>query len=598
VRQSSIITTFCILLALLSCRKEETAITYKDIIASGGSFGAVNYNTQSTEIGETEEQQGDEIWTCTTTRVSVEDALGGENGFSLFNPAANIVYPGNLLQGKSLRNASPDNIPAKRGGGDITISLLDGSPVSSVYVEEISLGSVTTAANTILADKDDESVIPANFQFSRTIVQSEQEFALQVGADYENAWASISGNLSFSENNTYSRMMIRLEQSFYQLSFTEPPAVEDFFSPESDPADLERFIGPGNPACYISSVNYGRIFYMLVESSGTESELQAAVEAAFETPVSEGGGSISTQHFESFEEVNIKVFAFGGRASTTLQTAFLSKNELGQLGDLLAKATDVRTALPISYTVRSLETNEVVAVQLATEYDLRECYVTSALPPPVRTEHWSEVLDKLGSPVGALVRWSRSPSQQTLMLFDTSGTRYVLDDGEKIYDEVGYISSLLSGVDGFEDVGAGGIYKSGDFDRRMLINKRGNKAIYYTGQVTNFQWVGPLGIDMVPQLDYFSTEGVGGFCEGVNILIVVDKTGQYLTFEPYSGNATSELRFPTSLLTGGVENNRFPEGIAGVTTIAPQLYATVSKDGKRYMVYDANTEIYYGPYKL
>lgn len=598
MRQSSIITTFCILLALLSCRKEETAITYKDIIASGGSFGAVNYNTQSTEIGETEEQQGDEIWTCTTTRVSVEDALGGENGFSLFNPAANIVYPGNLLQGKSLRNASPDNIPAKRGGGDITISLLDGSPVSSVYVEEISLGSVTTAANTILADKDDESVIPANFQFSRTIVQSEQEFALQVGADYENAWASISGNLSFSENNTYSRMMIRLEQSFYQLSFTEPPAVEDFFSPESDPADLERFIGPGNPACYISSVNYGRIFYMLVESSGTESELQAAVEAAFETPVSEGGGSISTQHFESFEEVNIKVFAFGGRASTTLQTAFLSKNELGQLGDLLAKATDVRTALPISYTVRSLETNEVVAVQLATEYDLRECYVTSALPPPVRTEHWSEVLDKLGSPVGALVRWSRSPSQQTLMLFDTSGTRYVLDDGEKIYDEVGYISSLLSGVDGFEDVGAGGIYKSGDFDRRMLINKRGNKAIYYTGQVTNFQWVGPLGIDMVPQLDYFSTEGVGGFCEGVNILIVVDKTGQYLTFEPYSGNATSELRFPTSLLTGGVENNRFPEGIAGVTTIAPQLYATVSKDGKRYMVYDANTEIYYGPYKL
>lgn len=334
---------------------------------------------------------------------------------------------------------------------------------------------------------------------------------------------------------------------------------------------------------------------MLVETSGSESELEAAVEAAFETPVSEGGGSVSTQYFESFEEVNIKVFAFGGTASTTLQTAFLSKNELGQLGGLLAKATDVRTALPISYTVRSLETNEVVAVQLATEYDLRECYVTSALPPPVRTEHWSEVQAKLGSPVGALVRWSLSPFQQTLLIFDTSGTRYVVDDGESISDQAGQLSGLLTAL---EDVGAGGIYMSGDFEKRMLINKRGNKAVYNTGQVTNFQWVGPLGIEMVPQLDYFSTEGVGGFCEGENLLIVVDKSGQYLTYEIYSGNTTSELRFPTSILTGGIENNRFPEGIAGITTLAPKLYATVSKDGKRYMVYDADTEIYYGPYKL
>lgn len=587
-----------ILFAFLTCGKEDPALNYRDIIANGSGFGSVNYSTETTPLGETEEQEGDEIWTCTTTRVSVEDALGGENGFSLFNPAANIVFPGNLLQGKSLRNASPDNIPARRGGGDITISLLDGSPVSSVYVNEISLGNVSTAANTILADKDDESVIPANFQFSRSIVQSEQEFALQIEADYENAWASISGNLSFSENNTYSRMMIRLEQSFYQLSFSEPPAVEDFFAPDADPADLSRFIGPGNPACYISTVNYGRIFYMLVEASGSESELEAAVEAAFETPVSEGGGSVSTQHFESFEEVNVKVFAFGGAASTTLQTAFLSKNELNQLGNLLAKATDVRTALPISYTVRSLETNEVVAVQLATEYDIRNCYVTSALPPPVRTEHWSEAREKLGGPVGAIVRID-NPQYPLLMIFDTSGTQYILDDGDKILGDntIGHVSELSSSVP-LEDVGAGGHYPAGDFTKTLFINKRGNKAAYKAGQLTNFSWVGPVDIADVPQLDRFTTQGIGAFCEGDGFLIVVNKPGNLIAFEPYGGNSTNDLLFPASLFTGGPENNRMPEGITGVTMLSPGLYATISKDGNRYMVYDANDEQYYGPFKL
>jgi thiol-activated cytolysin len=582
-------------LLLLTCNKELTNLSYEDIIASGGGFGNVNYNTETTPLGETESQEGDEIWTCTTTRVSVEDALGGENGFSLFNPAANIVYPGNLIQGKSLRNASPDNIPARRGGADITISLLDGSPLSSVYVDEVNLGSVTTAANSILAGKDDGSVIPANFLFSRSVVQSEQEFALQIGADYENAWASISGNLSFSNNSTYSRMMIRLEQSFYQLSFTEPPAVEDFFSPDNDPADLERFIGPGNPACYISSVNYGRIFYMLIETSSAASELEAAVEAAFETPVSEGGGSVAVQHFESFEEVNVKVFAFGGDAATTLQTAFLSKNELNQLSGLLAKATDVRTALPISYTVRSLETNEVVAVQLATEYDLKECYVTSALPPPVRTEHWSEASEKLGSPIGALVR--AQSSIPYIMMFDTTGTRYIIDDGDSLLDGVIEISGSHGGMP-LEDVGAGGYFPAGDFTKTLFINKRGNKAAYTAGQLTNFSWVGPVDIADVPQLDRFTTQGIGAFCEGEGILIVVNKPGNLTAYEPYGGNSTNDLLFPTSLFTGGPENNRMPEGITGIVKLSPGLYATISKNGNRYMVFDANDEQYYGPFKL
>ncbi|MFT5817696.1 MAG: hypothetical protein ACI95K_001182, partial [Lentimonas sp.] len=38
-------------------------------------------------------------WKCTTEKFDIEDGIGGSGGFPLFNPNANVIYPGNLLQG-------------------------------------------------------------------------------------------------------------------------------------------------------------------------------------------------------------------------------------------------------------------------------------------------------------------------------------------------------------------------------------------------------------------------------------------------------------------------------------------------------------------
>lgn len=606
---STLVLLLSVVLVPLSCRKADMS-TFDGVIGSGGDFGSIEYSEEREETGESETRNGNEIWTCTTTKISIKDALGGENGFSLFSPNANVVYPGNLIQGKSLYKATPDGIPADRAGGTITISLLDGSDISSVDVDKIELGQVTEAANLILRDKNAESVIPANFQYERSIVQSEREFALKIKADYNNAWASVSGKLSFSSNQSYSRMMVTLHQTFYTLSFTEPFRVEDFFAPTADPEDLERFTGPGNPMCYISSVNYGRIFYMLVESSSSESDLKAAVNAAFETPTSSGGGSVAISELQKLEEVNIKVFALGGNAAVTQAAAGLSKNNLHLLNDILVKATDIRTGVPVSYKVQSVATNEVVAVQLATDYDRKTCYVTSALPPPVITEHWTGMREMLGAPVGAAVKMlehlTPPGKNRYIAFFDSLGQRCVLDDGERLhgpYDNFEALYKEYYNIDvkiPLEDIGAGEAYTvriaNLTFSRQILVNRRGNRCV----EVINSNYSKRKNISEVPELEYFSTEGISALCNGEWGILTVDKSHLRMHIEPYGGGDPLLNLFPTALMTGGVDN-KFPNGISAITRLGENLYASIERDGRTYMVADlrnSQNPVYWGPFKL
>jgi len=603
---------FLCLILILSCGKDSSRFdSFRDAIEFGGDFEDPNYSTSVEQTGMEEFQEGDEIWTCTTETVFVEDALGGQNGFSLFSPNADVVYPGNLIQGISLYKATPDAILADRAGGSITISVLDGNSKSTVAVDQISIDQVTQAANDIISGMD-ASVIPANFQFEKSIVQSEREFAFRAGADYENAWSEVSGRLSFSNNASYSRMMVKLHQTFYTMIFTAPFNIDGFFAPTADPQDLERFIGLGNPPCYISSVNYGRIFYMLIESSASESELKTAVEGSFEGLTSEGGGSVETDFFESIDEVNIKVFALGGDAATTIEAGGLTKNNLYKLNDILKRATDVRTGVPISYKVQSVKTNEVVAVPLATNYDKRSCYITSALPPPVITEHWSGIVDLLGSQVGGAVRTTaiNGPGQPApVLFFDSLGHRFVMDDGESLTGPFESIREFPGFADcPLEDIGGGASHSvrihNINYNKMILVNKRGNKAATYY----NNQWSNAVNLELIPELKYWKTEGVADLANGNNLILSVNKAGNAVHVEPYGGSTNPNilLNLPVFMFTGGFENgevtpNKFPDGISAITRLDDNLYATIDKAGLRYMVADISNSSavrYWGPFKL
>jgi|GEM_PF-1297955 len=304
--------------------------------------------------------------TVTKKRVKAWAIGGGENGYPLFNPNAGVIYPGSLLQGASLGNATPDVIACKRAGGVISIDLANGSIGVKVAVPEVSKSAITQAINDILANNT--GIVPAHFTISYENVQSKEQLALELNANFNSTWSAVEANLSLSGEKEYNRYLVKLQQVYYTISFDLPVDYAGIFHESVTPQDLKKYVGPGNPATYISDVTFGRVYYMLIESTSRRDHLEAAVKASFNGIVASGGGEVQVEHMKDMKDLKIKLMALGGDAATTIRT--LGVTEIKELADMFAGSTDIKTGMPLSYVVRNVADNKIVKTQLNNEYDV------------------------------------------------------------------------------------------------------------------------------------------------------------------------------------------------------------------------------------
>lgn len=411
-----------IIVILISCKKDEEKPppelnTFAAVIASGGEFPQVTQSEEPTDTSTSTEVIEGEQWNCTTTTYDALSAGGGNNGFPLFNPNASVIYPGSLLQGNSLKQATPNVIAVDRAGGTISYDLINGNTQSYFHVDTVRKSSIQNAMNQIVANSPPD--LPANFTFNYSQVQSEQALALSLGIDYSTAFTDVSSEFSFSSGSSLNRILVKLKQSFYTMSFDIPTSDAGIYAPSVTPSDLAQYVGPGNPAAFISDVTYGRIYYMLIESTSSYTEMEAQINASFTGVAASADADIDGSYLSNLDELKIKVMAFGGEATSTLLT--VGESDLGNLVDLLAESTTISTGVPISYVVRSVLSKQIVSVQLATEYDVTECTPATAGNAPAYTAHWTgQILNMMG-PVGAAF----SGEGTEFYLISQDGTQYV-----------------------------------------------------------------------------------------------------------------------------------------------------------------------------
>ncbi|MFO7846788.1 MAG: hypothetical protein R6V27_09525 [Balneolaceae bacterium] len=125
------------LILLISCSDNGTPLdpagpdenlTFEEIFARGGNFEEIPQSRSTDTLAVTEPYNEDyntqegakdiiQRFVCSTKTLSV---LDGNGKFPLFNTNADVIYPANLLQGKTLSNATPSPIPVQRAGGTIS----------------------------------------------------------------------------------------------------------------------------------------------------------------------------------------------------------------------------------------------------------------------------------------------------------------------------------------------------------------------------------------------------------------------------------------------------------------------------------------------
>lgn len=399
------------------------ATSFSGVVAKGGEFEEVPESRSDVTLAEGEgypddytSGTGSEAETlrfiCKSRTVSVTDGTGD---FQTLGGVASEIYPGALLQGKTINNVKPQGIPLKRAGGSISYNLNDGNPEASQDLTEMSESQVRQAMNDIIAGST--GVVPANFDLDYENVFSEKQVALQMGLSFEGYGVKAEGKLSFSQDQTYNRVLIKLYQSYYDVSYDFPTSYEDVFDPSVTPSDLDRFIQADNPATYIKKVTYGRIFYMLVESTSSLEVMNTQIDASYKSFDKEISGNLETDSMEKMENLKIKVIAYGGDSKNTFSG--LGETSISALADMLAASTDIRTGLPLSYEIYSLEDpSKQVGTNISTEMEVVECSLKGVLPPIL----YSNLVDLFEDGIGAATQLNN----EYTAVFNGAGTEYAI----------------------------------------------------------------------------------------------------------------------------------------------------------------------------
>ena len=397
--------------------------TFEEVIAMGRETEDIpdGRTTDTLSVSEPENddrEDGDQTkrWVCTTKTLSV---LQGNGEFPLFNTNADVIYPANLLQGKTLDKATPSPIVVERAGGTISYNLNNGNLSSTFTVDRVSKSSIQNAMNNIIANADEE-VVPAKFQLEIVEVQSKEQLALEMGLDVSTFTTNVESSMSFNTSQTVNSVLVKLSQEYYTMSFDLPTSLDQLFDQSVTPEQLATYVQPDNPATFISSVTYGRIFYMLVESTSSSQEMEARLDFSYGAFRNSVDGSVDIDSYQELENVSIKVIAYGGDAAGSIELA--GESNIQDIANRLAESTNIKVGLPISYVVRSAERpDKIVGTKIATEYDVVNCELKGILPP----QGYRSLVDLFDDGIGAMLHLANS----NIVIYNKAGTQYAWYNG-------------------------------------------------------------------------------------------------------------------------------------------------------------------------
>jgi thiol-activated cytolysin len=209
--------------------------------------------------------------------------------------------------------------------------------------------------------------MPARFTFQNESVKSQDEISLALGLNVDAWGATAASNLTFAHVANFNHSLVILKQSFFTMSFDIPSTYADLFAPSVKPQDLALYVNAGNPACYVSDVTYGRVFYLLIESSDSSNTITSAISATYMGQ----GGTIDASSLSALHNLSIKVIAIGGSTSSTF--SLINASQLSSLTTLLGQSADIKTGVPLSYVVRTVYNNKLVKNKIDLTYSINDC---------------------------------------------------------------------------------------------------------------------------------------------------------------------------------------------------------------------------------
>jgi listeriolysin O len=328
---------------------------------------------QTTSTSKEYAVQGNQAGTRITEKKHC--AFGKSEGdFTMLSPWAGVLWPGALIQGGSLRGKSiPNSIPLhkKRKPGRIILQVVGGNGklgTEKWYKECPMRESDVMQAQNELIRQFLTSSTQADYSISVSSVYSKEDLKVKAGINLKGFGSKFDAAFAGSWNEEKSHVLVKVVQKFFTITYEDPDdGFNGVFTDDITRQELERYTGDGNPICYVSSVSYGRIYYLLIESEADSRALEISAHATYKNMVE---ASASVEQVEMMKHSKITVCQYGGNATDGIGAAIkFSHDELLKFLQKGAEFGEDNVGAPISFAVKHLYDNSLVHMVNTLEYD-------------------------------------------------------------------------------------------------------------------------------------------------------------------------------------------------------------------------------------
>ena len=295
-----------------------------------------------------------------------------------------ILYPGALVD---MSNNSYRPLQIERGPITLSTNLetvTNQSGKLSTTISSPSLSTVRTGIQEIINNNIKETTnVPANISYSIKEVTCEEEFGLNLGFGLQVSKFDLSENFSYDKMNKQTNLVIVLKQVYYTIDMDQPTQKNsrDLFAEKLSSKKINEALEGTIPA-YVSSVSYGRIAMITIQTNYAKDEITNALGVAWgkmsEKPGTNEVKQLSVDFDSTLEKISkdsetkIDCYVYGGSSSMQFPITTDTQETLSGIfsqfnGD---EKPNGDGALPISYTMRHLD-GSIAKIQDTKEYTIK-----------------------------------------------------------------------------------------------------------------------------------------------------------------------------------------------------------------------------------
>lgn len=279
-----------------------------------------------------------------------------------------VIYPGSILRGSSFMNATYDPMVLKNSFKPVTLSMsLRGD--LSVSANTLPIPSEVNTVINGLVNKNknliDFNAVPTYYEFQSDEITTEDSFkkALDAHLNVNVLGGLVKANFGYTQNSgstaTTSYVMVKVRQRLYSMTI-DPKYYTDWIDGEIN----DNNFGTHEPV-YVSNVDYGRVAYILIETTKDETYNNKMVKAAVGVALKVVDIGVDVSYSEEFKKLfaqnKVKVMIVGGPLA--LGGKVTDYNSFVEFLKSPSSADLVSSSAPISYKIRRLKDNTEVEVK-------------------------------------------------------------------------------------------------------------------------------------------------------------------------------------------------------------------------------------------